>query len=358
MHESLPGGRIVTADSLGNFIRAAFTACDLPADDAARIAGLMVEADLIGADNHGIFRLPQYVRRIRVGGVATRPTIAVLRETDGTALIDGGNAMGHLVMHKAAQLAIDKAEKRGVAWVGTRNSNHAGPASLYAAMPLARDMIGLYIAVGNANHMAPTGGIGMLLSTNPIAIAVPTHEEPPVVLDMATSVAAYGKVKGKAQRGEMMPEGWMMDFQGRPLTDPKRAGEGFVLPIGGYKGYGLALLFGLLAGTLNGAAMGSDVIDFNADDSSKTNTGQLIVALRTDAFGPVDNFKRSVDRVIRELRASERLPGVEAIHIPGEGSHAKRLARRAGGIPLHPSLVTQLDKLADQLAIATLVASP
>jgi L-2-hydroxycarboxylate dehydrogenase (NAD+) len=349
--------RIVPSAALHGFIRAAFEACDLPAAQADRIAGLMVEADLIGADNHGVFRLPQYIRRIKAGGVAVRPTIAVLRETDATALVDGGNAMGHLVMHRAAELAIEKAAKRGVAWVGARNSNHAGPAALYASMPLARDMIGLYIAVGNANHMPPWGGIDMLLSTNPIAIAVPALEEPPIVLDMATSVAAYGKVKGAAQRGETMPEGWMMDRQGRPLTDPKRADEGFVLPIGGYKGYALALLFGLLAGTLNGAAMGSEVIDFNADDKSATNTGQLIVALKLDAFGPVEGFKRSVDRVIREMRGSARLPGVDAIRVPGEQSHRRRRERLAGGIPLHPALTTQLDKLADQLAIARLAGA-
>jgi L-2-hydroxycarboxylate dehydrogenase (NAD+) len=357
MTASPPPGRTVSASALRDFIRAAFEACDLPTADARRIAGLMVEADLIGADNHGVFRLAQYVRRIRAGGVAVRADIKVIRETEATALVDGGNAMGHLVMHRATELAIDKAAQRGVAWVGTRNSNHAGPAALYASMPLERDMIGLYMAVGNANHMPPWGGIDMLLSTNPIAIAVPALEEPPIVLDMATSVAAYGKVKGAAQRGEIMPEGWMMDRQGRPLTDPKRADEGFVLPIGGYKGYGLALLFGLLAGTLNGAAMGKDVIDFNADDASATNTGQLIVALRVDAFGPVDAFKRSVDRVIRELRGSARLPGVDAIRVPGEQSHRRREERLARGIPLHPNLVAQLDKLADQLKIAALPSS-
>src|SRR5205085_3135301 len=122
-----------------------------------------------------------------------------------------------------------KARTTGVAWVGTQWSNHAGPASLYARMPLAHNMIGMYFAVGNANHLPPWGGIEMLLSTNPIALAVPAAEEAAVVLDMATTVAAYGKVKVKAQRGETMPEGWMIDREGRPLTDAARAGEGFLL---------------------------------------------------------------------------------------------------------------------------------
>src|SRR6185295_12287412 len=147
----------------------------------------------------------------------------------------------------------------------------------------------------------------MLLSTNPVAVAIPAGEEPPIVLDMATTVAAYGKVKTKAQRGETMPEGWMVDREGRPLTDPKRANDGFLLPIGGYKGYGLALVFGLLAGTLNGAAMGKDVIDFNADDRSVTNTGQAILAIDIAAFGDSEDFKHRVDVLARDLRASKRM---------------------------------------------------
>src|SRR4030095_2286240 len=163
--------------------------------------------------------------------------------------------------------------------------------SLYATMPLAHDMIGLYFAVGNANHLPPWGGLDMLLSTNPIAAAIPAGEEPAIVLDMATTVAAHGKVNAKAARGEQRPEGWMVDREGKPLTDPRRANEGFLLPIGGYKGYGLALVVGLLAGTLNRAAMGKDVIDFNRDDTSATNTGQAIVAIDVGAFGDIEAFK-------------------------------------------------------------------
>ncbi len=201
----------------------------------------MAEADLQGSDGHGVIRLPHYARRIRAGGIKLSPDIRVLQERPGMALIDGDNGMGHLVMARAAELAVDKARIAGVAWVGTRMSNHAGPASLYARKVLAQDMIGMYFAVGNANHLPPWGGLDMLLSTNPIAVAVPAGKHAPIVLDMATTVAAYGKVKAKAQRGETMPEGWMIDREGRPLTDPRRADEGFLLPIGGYKGYGSRL---------------------------------------------------------------------------------------------------------------------
>jgi L-2-hydroxycarboxylate dehydrogenase (NAD+) len=354
VNEPAPLLRRFPAAQLQAFVASAFLAADLSVADAASIAELMIRADLNGSDGHGVFRLPQYIRRIRAGGINIRPSIRVVSERSGMALVDGDNGMGHLVMRFAAEKAIAKARDSGVAWVGVRGSNHAGPAGLYASMPMAHDMIGLYLAVGNANHLPPWGGIEMLLSTNPIAIAVPTLDEPPVVLDMATTVAAYGKVKTKAQRGETMPEGWMMDRSGQPLTDPRRADEGFLLPIGGYKGYSLALIFGLLAGTLNGGAMGREVIDFNHDDVSPTNTGQTIVAIDIAAFSPVKEFKRAVDRLVRNIRNSQRLPEVDRIWLPGEQSHAKRLDRTRLGIPLPAVLIASLDKLSAELGIPTL----
>jgi L-2-hydroxycarboxylate dehydrogenase (NAD+) len=336
------------------FIASAFEAVGMPAADARIVGTLMAEADLQGSDGHGVIRLPQYVKRIRAGGVNLRPNIQVIRERAGMALIHGDNAMGHLVMKRAAELAIQKARDAGVAWVGAQWSNHAGPASLYAKMPLAHDMIGLYFAVGNANHLPPWGGLDLLLSTNPIAAAIPAAEEPPIVLDMATTVAAYGKVKAKAQRGEVMPEGWMIDREGKPLTDPKRANEGVLLPIGGYKGYGLALVVGLIAGTLNRAAMGKDVIDFNADAASPTNTGQAIVAIDPSAFGDIGEFKKAVDTVIRDLHASERIPGVDRIRVPGERSHELAVQQRASGIAIAAALMQTLDRLAEELEIAPL----
>lgn len=348
----------VTFDRLKSFIHDAMMALGLPDEDAATVARLMAEADLQGSDGHGVTRLVPYARRIQAGGLNVTPAIRVVQERAGTALINGDNGMGHLVMSRAAEIAIAKARTTGIAWVGSQLSNHAGPASLYASMPLAHNMIGLYFAVGNANHLPPWGGLDMLLSTNPIAVAIPAGGERPIVLDMATTVAAYGKVKTKAQRGETMPEGWMIDRQGKPLTDPTRADEGMLLPLGGmeagYKGYGLALIIGLLAGTLGGAAMGKDVIDFNHDDVTITNTGQAIAAIDVAAFGDVDAFKARVDTLVRDLRGSERMPGVERIFVPGERSHETRLARASGGIPINPALQRNLDQLADQLKIEKL----
>ena len=344
----------VSGDKLRAFIASSFEAVAVPRDDAKVIAELMTQADINGSDGHGVFRLPQYIRRIKGKAVNVNPKIRVEREMAGMALVHGDNGMGHLVMKYATEKAIEKAKTAGVAWVGARWSNHAGPAALYASMPLAHDMIGVYMAVGSANHLPPWGGLDMLLSTNPLAVAVPAGEEPAIVLDMATTVAAYGKVKTKAQRGEMMPEGWMMDRQGNPLTDPKRANEGFLLPIGGYKGYGLALVLGLLAGNLNGAAMGKDVIDFNNDDTSETNTGHAIVAINIKAFQDLKEFKSGMDTLICDIRNSQRLPNVDRIRLPGEGTHTARADREKNGIPMPDALLAALDALAGELKIAKL----
>src|SRR5215469_16442863 len=283
----------IAPDELAAFVARAFVAAGLPDTDAQTVADLMVEADLRGSDTHGVIRLPLYIRRLRAGGTNRTPNIRLVSDRSSVALLDGDNGMGHLVMRRAAELAIAKAKATGIGWVGARMSNHAGPAALYVTMPLQHDMIGLYFAVGSNNHLPPWGGSESLLGTNPMAVAIPALEEPPIVLDMAPTVAAYGKVRLKAQRGEPMPVGWMIDREGKPLTDAKRADEGHLLPIGDYKGYGLSLIIGLLAGALNGAAIGRDVVDMVKNTGQVTNTGQAVAALSVETFMPVGEFKRN-----------------------------------------------------------------
>src|SRR6185369_7459949 len=182
----------------------------VPKDDAVKIAELMLEADLVGADAHGVFRLPQYVQRLKLRSTNPRPNITVNRSAPATALVDGDNGMGHLVMSRAAETAVAMARETGVSWVGVRRSNHAGPAGLYAEMPAAQGMVGIYSAVANANHMAVWGGADSLLGTNPLAIGVPSGAGP-VVLDMATTVVSYGTVKNYALQGKPMEKGWMVN---------------------------------------------------------------------------------------------------------------------------------------------------
>lgn len=346
--------RLVPARAVAAMIQDALVAGGLPTADAAKVAALMTEADLTGGDGHGIFRLPQYFRRLKAGGFNKSPNITVTKSAPATALVDGDNGMGHLVMSRAAETAIELARETGVAWVGARRSNHSGTGGLYAAMPPEHGMIAIYSAVANANHMAVWGGTDHLIGTNPLTIALPSGSGTEV-LDMATTVVSYGTIKKYVLQGLEMPEGWLISSKtGKPLTDPKKSSEALLLPIGGYKGSGLAIMLGLLAGVLNGAAFGKDVVDFNANDTSVTNTGHFIIALDVKRFIPLDVFKAQVDRHLQDLRDSQRLPGVNEIRLSGDIRRQCREQRVRDGIPIPPALMDQLDKLAGEIGIATL----
>ena len=331
------------------FAAAAFAKAGVPTADARKAARLLIESDLAGSDGHGIFRLPQYVGGLRSGRTTANAEIRLDLDGPATAHVDGGNALGHLVMARATEIAIEKARTQGAAWVGVRGSNHAGAASIWASQMLPHDMIGIYLAVGANNFMAPWGGFERLLGTNPIAFAVPALEEAPIVLDMATSIAANGKVQMALSRGEKLPEGWIIDREGRPITDPDKADQGVLLPIGDYKGYGLSLMIGLIGATLNGGQFGREPTNPLA-----SNTGQAVLALSISRFGDAVAFKRRVDEIVRDIRGSGRLPGVEAIRLPGERSFAVRTERQRDGVPISPSLRASLDKLADGLGIGRL----
>lgn len=331
---------------LHDFIVDAFTRVDVLPDHADVTATRLLEADLRGRDGHGIIRLPLYVRRIEAGGLNLRPDVTVQRESPVSALVDGDNGLGQVVMTMAAETAVAKAKESGIGWVGTVHSNHAGAAGVYTAMAMRQGLIAIYMAVASANVMPPWGGRERLLGTNPISIAIPGGEGGGFELDIATTVASHGTIKVLAQRGEEMPEGWVMDEAGNPITDPKRADEGFLVPIGGYKGSGLNLAIGLLAGVLNGAAFGSDVIDHRGVPDRAANAGQAIIVLRPDLFRDLDEFRADVDRHLAEMRAA----GEEgAVHIPGDGAAVLEERNRREGLMLPETLLVELRALSSRL---------
>jgi L-2-hydroxycarboxylate dehydrogenase (NAD+) len=347
--------KLLSISEAEHFISTALQAVQVPAADALLVAQLMIKSDLVGADGHGIFRLPAYLKRIRAGGVNLNPNIHIERDQGATALINGDNALGHLVMNKAIEIALEKVKQHSVCWIGSHYGNHSGAASVYVRKLAEQGYIGIYMAVGNANHMAPWGGIDLLLSTNPIAIAVPAGNGPMVLLDIATTVAAYGKVKVAAQKGESIPEGWMIDRYGQPITDPKKSGEGSLLPIGAYKGYGLAVMIGLLAGALNNAAVGKGTIDFNAHHDLVTNTGQTIIAVDPSAFGDKEQFIDRVITLVHDLKSSSTLPGVKEIRVPGEGAAKTMSERIEMGIPITPELLEALNQCAQECRIPKII---
>jgi LDH2 family malate/lactate/ureidoglycolate dehydrogenase len=218
-------------------------------------------------------------------------------------------------------------------------------------------MVGIYAAVSSSNFMAPWGGAEPLLGTNPIAVAIPAGREAPVVLDIATSVVSNGQIRTYANAGMPLPEGWVISRStGEPITDGKRLEEGMFVPMSSYKGSGLAIVLGLLGGPLNRAAFGRDVKDVNTPAQRESNTGHFIVALDVQRFLPLDLFKAEIDRHIGDLTGSKRLPGVDAIHIPGQGRVARYADRTQNGVPLAPGLIKQVDDLAKSLAITPLSA--
>lgn len=341
---------LISVSQAESFIKKNFVAVGVPEVDAELVAKLMIQSDLAGADGHGIFRLPSYIKRIKAGGINLHPKIRFDREYGATGLLNGDNALGHLVMAKAVEKAIEKSKEYGACWIGSHHGNHSGAASVYVRMLAEAGLVGIYMAVGNANHMAPWGGIDLLLSTNPIAIAVPAN--PIVLLDIATTVAAYGKVKLAAQKGELLPDGWMIDKAGNSLTNPADAENGSLLPIGGHKGYGLALMISLLAGSLNGAAVGKDTINFNVHHDLVTNTGQALIALDPSVFGNREEFIQRVSTVVKDIKSSNKLPGVNEIRIPGEGASQLMKKRMEYGVPISKELLFALNVCAAEVGVS------
>ena len=331
---------VVLLEELVLFASRLLEAEGVPAADAEVTARRLVEADARGRTGHGLIRLVPYLERIRAGGINVRPTIRVLSDRSSTAQVDGDNGLGQVVVTKATDLAIGKAAATGVGVVGAVRSNHAGAAGLYALRAAEAGMVGIYLAVANANGMPPWGGRNPLLGTNPLAIAVPTATTP-FLLDIATTAASHGTIKTTKAAGRAMPEGWVVDRDGAPITDPARAEEGFLVPMGGYKGAGLTVAIGLLAGVLNGAAFGSEVVDHRVDLISPTNTGQLLVVIAADVFRPLAEALGGMDAALAELRGSDG-PGAAQLRLPGDRSAELWAAAQNQGVEIPEPLWTQL----------------
>lgn len=345
-----PAPMNIPAATLIQFAAGVLAGCGVPSANAATIAGCIIEGDLTGADAHGIFRLPQYVDAFDKKAINPRATVKVIEYGPATALIDGDNGMGHLAVMRATNLAIEMAKDAGLAWVGVRNSNHAGAGGVYAAMPVAAGMVGIYGAVSGFNQMAPWGGAEALLGTNPIAIGIPAGKQPAVIIDTATSIASAGMIKAAALRGEKVPAGWMIDpASGNAVTDPARMMQSLLTPIGEHKGSGLALAIGLLAGSLNGAAFGRDIP--RSGPGFGVNSGQFILALDVARFAPKESFGAEIDRHIGDIAQSKPLPGVDHVRVPGQQRANRKHDRLANGVAISTPLAKQLNALAQRFGI-------
>jgi L-2-hydroxycarboxylate dehydrogenase (NAD+) len=342
----------INHEKLTRFVQAAFEKLGVPAADAQIAAETLVAADLRGVDTHGVIRFSPhawYVKWLSDGSMTAKPNIQVISETPSTALLDGDRGMGMVIGHRAMELAIEKAKQCGIGMVGVRNSRHYGMSAQYAMQALAHNMIG--IAMTNASRqVVPTFGREARFGTNPMCFAVPADKELPFVLDMATTTAAAGKLELAARLEKSIPTGWALDEKAEPTHDPRVAQKARrLLPLGGsrnngsHKGYGLAILVEILCGVLTGT-----LTALNADQDPR---GHFFGAIRVDAFRPVTEFKRDMDRLIRELKSTPPIQGQNRVYVAGEIEFETAEERAERGVPLLPSVLKGLREVSEQLGM-------
>jgi len=329
---------------------------------AALAGDVLIKSDLRGIDSHGVARLQGYVRLWEKKRINTNPDIKIVHQTATTATVDGDAGLGLVVAPFAMQVAIDKAAQYGSGWVAVRNSNHFGIAGYHALMAVEKDMIGF--AMTNASPLvSPTYSSERLLGTNPMCYAFPAGKYPPVIVDMATSAAANGKLEIAQRMGKQVPEGWIQDKHGNFTTDPHALKSGgALLPLGSdvehgsHKGFGLGATVDILSAVLSGANYGPWVPPFVAfldppDDPVGLGIGHFVGAMRVDGFRPVDEFKAHMDNWVTRFKSSATVDPNQKVIIPGEPEIEAEKDRKVNGIPLINAVVNDLNVLAERFGV-------
>ncbi len=350
---------IIQSSWLKEFTQQVFEAMGCPAGEAEAAAECLNQADLRGVDSHGVARLSGYVRLWEKKRLNAAPAMRVVHETPSTAVLDGDLGLGLVTAHKAMEIAMEKARNVGSGWVAVKNSNHFGIAGYHAMQALKEDMIG--ISLTNASPLvSPTFSKSRYLGTNPIAVAIPAQEEPPLVIDMATTTVANGKLEVLQRAGKDAPEGWAVDKNGNPTTDAsilKKGGS--MLPLGGdrlhggHKGYCLGAIVDIFSAVLSGANYGPWVPPFVAFLEPSANQvgqgiGHFLGAFRVDAFRPAEEFKRHMDNWIRTFRAAECIIPDNPVLVPGDPEREMTIERLQNGVPVQEAVVDDLKRLAEQ----------
>jgi LDH2 family malate/lactate/ureidoglycolate dehydrogenase len=342
------------AGALRSLARRIFEALQVPSEEAAWVAEILVRADLAGHESHGVMRLPQYVQAIRSGLTRPEARFEIVQDSLALALIDGHWGFGQVVARGAMELAIRKAKNTKIASVGAYHLSHVGRLADYTRMAAEQDLVGIMMvnAGGASSLVAPFGGREGRLGSNPLSIAFPTGGTVPFILDMTTSVVAAGKVRVKAQRGEETPEGWLIDSEGRPTADPNaldREPRGAMLPLGGiagHKGFGLAMVVEILSGIL---ARGG----FGGRRAQQFSNGTCIVAIDISAFVDPDEFYAEIADLLAYVKTAPTAPGVAAIMYPGEPEAVAQQQREREGIALDEGTWQPILALARELGIDT-----
>ncbi len=331
--------KVFPAGELRHLAIAALQKAGVADDDARIIADVLVESELRGVATHGMVMLPLYIRRLQRGQVNPRPDIRVVKESPSHALFDGDNGPGHLVAVKAMSACVEKARKNQIGVVGVRNSNHFGMAAYYAMMALAENLIG-FSATNTPPLIAPYGGTTPTFGNNPFAIAIPAGHDFPIVLDIAVSNVAFGKVFQAKQAGQKIPLSWALDKQGRPTDDPEVAYQAALLQsMGEHKGYGLSVVIDILTGVLTGALFARDI------PPTGIGVGHFFTAFNPELFMSADEFGERLGRMTAQVKESSLADGAERVYLPGEKEHLCREERLKKGIPLPLHICEQLDNL-------------
>jgi LDH2 family malate/lactate/ureidoglycolate dehydrogenase len=349
-------GAIFAAEALGRFAGDCFVAAGMREEDAIRVADNLILADLRGVESHGVTRVPIYAERLRRGAVAPHGAPRIERGEDkAAALLDGDNAMGAVVGAIAMEHAIARARRHGIGVVAARRSNHFGICADYILQAASAGMVAM-VASNTAPSMAVWGAREPALGTNPIAFGFPRGDGPHLVLDMATSVVARGKIVEKAKRGDSIPPGWALDAEGRPTTDAKAAADGVVLPFAGPKGSGLALVVEAFGGVLSGAAIAGGIGNLYGEFDRPQDIGHIFVAMDPDAFIGRDRFAARMAALTSEMKARARAEGVAEIVLPGELEARMTERNRLVGVRLPANVVGDLCREAERARIAPLTA--
>ena len=315
--------------------------------EAKLVADCLVQAEMRGIDTHGVHFLRLLSDRIDARMIRIPTEVEVVRENGATSVLDGGNGLGQVAAHRAMRMSIQKAKELGMGLSLIRNTNHIGILAFYTLMAAEEGMVGLAMS-NSAPSMSPWGGADPFFGTNPISIAIPCGSEPPVVLDMSSSVVARGKIRKAQRMKESIPLGWALDQEGSPTTDPDAAMKGTLLPIGGPKGYGLALMIDVLAGLLSGSQYGPKVKTFH-QPLGPTGIGVLTMAVDIEKLMPLNLFKQLMDSHVESIKKSKKAKGVSRIYLPGEIEHEKEKKSLADGIELNESVVSDLNQLLEKV---------
>ena len=346
----------MAADAADTFARRLIAAHGVPDADAAIIAGSLVSADLRGVDTHGLTRLPGYLDRLRRGLIDPAPDLRPNRVTPVAAVLDGQNGFGFVVGARAMREAIAIAREFGIGVVAARRSTHFGMAASYALQALDAGLIALVFS--NASPaMPPWGARSALLGTSPFAAGAPAGRHPPFLLDMSPAVAARGKIRRAERRGERIPPGYALDADGRPTTDPTAALAGVVLPIGDYKGSGLAMLMDILGGVISGANFGGDVGDQYKAYDRPQDVGHFFLAMKPDLFVERDEYRSRMDTLIDRVHAAPLAEGFTEVLVPGDPELRHEAARRRTGIPYSTGEIAALQAEAAKADVPALEIS-